>query len=151
MNTSGKEFGYVVALALAFYIQQQIIFVIPVIGARKKTGIKAPTLYPRDSEIKALSLSDDQVTDYICKQRAHQNNVELMSVFLPLFILAGAMESIPTMHVVYSGLVVFAFRMIYGLGYSAGLRAYGGFFHLGELYILYLLGNAAYQAMNESA
>ena len=75
----------------------------------------------------------------MCCQRAHQNNVEFMSVFLPIFMAAGLFSEI-TMKVVYSGAVVFAFRMLGGLGYSAGLRKYSGFFHLGELYILYLVG-----------
>jgi hypothetical protein len=143
--TTGKEFGYIVALTVAFFVQQQIIFVIPVVRARFATGIKAPILYPRDSEIKALNLTPAQVDDYYCKQRAHQNNVEFMSVFLPIFVLAGSMGAvINTMEVVYSGLVVFGFRMLGGLGYAAGLRKYSGFFHLGEFYILYLLGKAAF-------
>ena len=143
--TTGKEFGYIIALTVAFFVQQQVIFVIPVVRARAATGIKAPTLYPRDSEIKKLNLTDAQVDDYYCKQRAHQNNVEFMSVFMPIFVLAGSMGGvIDTMQVVYAGLVVLGFRMLGGLGYSAGLRKYSGFFHLGELYILYLLGKAAY-------
>ena len=43
---------------LASYLLQQVFLVIFVVRARIGTGIKAPTLYPRDSEIKALALTD---------------------------------------------------------------------------------------------
>eukprot|EP00605_Chrysophyceae_sp_TOSAG23-4_P002344 GSChrysophyteH1.ASY1.ANO1.2592.1 assembled CDS len=131
MIETSREFGYVVLVAIGFFLQQQLMFVIPVVMARKSTGISTPTLYPRDSEIKDLRLTDEQVRDYMCKQRAHQNNVEFMSVFMPLYCLAG-------------GAFILFFRTIGGLGYSAGYRKYSGFFHLGELFILYLLGKAAY-------
>jgi hypothetical protein len=62
------EYGYVIACALAFYFQQAIAFVIPVGMARKKTGLKPPSLYPRDSEIKALKLSEEDVGGYMRAQ-----------------------------------------------------------------------------------
>eukprot|EP00040_Diaphanoeca_grandis_P019285 m.101777 g.101777 ORF g.101777 m.101777 type:complete len:150 (+) comp27349_c1_seq1:98-547(+) len=144
--TVDKEYGYIIGLSVAFFFQQQLAFVIPVVRARMATGIKAPTLYPRDSEIKALKLTDEQVHDYYCKQRAHQNNVEFMSVFFPLFMLAGAIPG-ETMNIFYAGLMVFAFRMLGGLGYSAGLRKYSGFFHIGELFIVYKLGKCAFDML----
>ena len=144
MIETSREFGYVVLVAIGFFLQQQLMFVIPVIKARKSTGISTPTLYPRDSEIKELKLTDEQVRDYMCKQRAHQNNVEFMSVFMPLYCLAGIIPTVDNLLVAYSGAFILFFRTIGGLGYSAGYRKYSGFFHLGELFILYLLGKAAY-------
>lgn len=73
LNVDG-EYGWVVAAALLLYLQQQVIFVVIVVRARMRTHIKAPTLYPRDSEIKDLKLSPDQVDGYMRAQRIHQNN-----------------------------------------------------------------------------
>jgi len=103
------------------------------------TGIKAPTLYPRDSEIKALKLTEEQVATYMCAQRAHQNNVEFSSVFLPLFLAAGLVPAL-TVRVGYAGASVAVCRILYIIGYNMGakslLRGLGGLFHLGELYIV---------------
>ena len=141
-----REYGYILATSLAFYLQQQIIFVVPVVMARVKYGVKAPTLYPRDSEIKSLKLSDEDVHDYNCKQRAHQNSVEVNSVFLPLFMVAGAIPGY-TMNVFYAGAFMFVNRLVGGLGYSAGIRNYSGGWHLGEFYVLYVVGKAAYETL----
>ena len=123
---------------------QQLLMVIPVLKARSDTKIKAPTLYPRDSEIKKLELTDDQVLYYYRAQRVHQNNVEVMSVFLPIFMIAGFFE--PT-KVALSGIVVLIFRIIGGIGYLYGQRVFGSAWHLGELYLLYLVGTIAYKLL----
>ena len=137
-------------MSVGFYLQQQVAFTVPVVMKRMKYGIKAPTLYPRDSEIKALKLTDEQVHDYNCTQRAHQNNVELMSVFLPLYLVAGAIPG-KAMNVFYAGLAMFAARMLGGLGYSAGLRKYSGWFHIPEYYILWIVGKEAHRAITTTA
>jgi len=149
MFTANNDFGYIIALSVAMFLQQQLVFVIPVVRARMAYGIKAPTLYPRDSEIKALKLTDEQVHDYYCCQRAHQNNVEFTSVFFPLFLLAGLLEAVDTMSVTYAGLIVLVFRTIGGLGYTAGLRKYSGLFHIGEMWVVGLLGKCAYEMIQK--
>ena len=141
------DYAYVIACAIAFYVQQQFIFVIPVAMKRKKYGVKTPTLYPRDSEIKALKMSDDDVHDYMCTQRAHQNNVEFTSVFMPIFLLAGAVDG-QAKNVFYAGLVIFLNRLLGGLGYAKGLRKYSSLWHLGEFYVLYILGREAYRVLS---
>ena len=73
------SFGHVLFAAVGIYLQQQVAFTLYVGSARRSTGIKAPTLYPRDSQIKELKLSDDQVKTYMRSQRIHQNTVELAS------------------------------------------------------------------------
>ena len=85
--------------------------------ARKKSGIQAPTLYPRDSEIKALNLSAKQVDSYMCVQRVHQNNVEFLSCYFPIMILA--MLGYPT-ETFYASIVVFLGRMVTAIGYYSG-------------------------------
>ena len=87
-----KDYGYVLLIGISLYLAQQLILVIPVIRARSLTKIKAPTLYPRDSEIKKLELKEEDVDYYLRAQRAHQNNVEFMSVFMPLFLIIGLFE-----------------------------------------------------------
>jgi hypothetical protein len=130
-----KNYGYVLLIALALYLTQQLLLLIPVMQMRNKTKLKAPTLYPRDSEISKLKLDDEIVDKYMRAQRAHQNNVELMSVFMPLFLIIGLFKPKET---AMGGLIVLIFRIIGGIGYTFKKRMYGAPFHLGELYILYL-------------
>ena len=130
-----KDYGYVLLVGLLLYLTQQLVLLIPVLKMRNKTKIKAPTLYPRDSEIAELKLDNDTVDSYMRAQRAHQNNVELMSVFLPLFLVIGLFKPKKT---AIGGLIVFVFRIIGGIGYNFKKRLYGAPFHLGELYVLYL-------------
>ena len=136
------EYGLVVATGAVYYLTQQLLAVIYVAGARKSTGIKAPTLYPRDSEIKALKLTDEQVHKYMCAQRAHQNQVEFTSVFLPLYLAAGLIPEL-TMRVFYCGVAVTVLKAVGTIGYQTGpgslLRKVGGLFHVPELYLLYLV------------
>lgn len=141
MASISNEYGFVLATGAVLYLSQQLLATIYVVRARMATGIKAPTLYPRDSEIKALKLSDDQVTDYMNAQRSHQHTVEFSSVFLPLFLAAGLVPEI-TMRVAYAGASVAVFRILGIAGYQMGARSLprrlSGLFHVGELYILYL-------------
>ena len=139
-----KEYGYVLIIALLLYITQQVLMVIPVMRERSSTKIKAPTLYPRDSEIKKLNLSEDEVLNYYRAQRVHQNNVEAMSVFMPLFLIAGIFQ--PT-KVAIAGAIVWIFRLVGGIGYLYGKRMYGAPWHLGELYLLYIAGYSAFELL----
>jgi uncharacterized MAPEG superfamily protein len=139
-----KEYGYVLIVALLLYITQQVLMVIPVMMERNSTKIKAPILYPRDSEIKKLNLNDEQVLNYYRAQRVHQNNVEVMSVFMPLFLIAGFFE--PT-KVAIAGAIVWIFRLVGGIGYLYGNRMYGAPWHLGEIYLLYIIGYSAFKLL----
>ena len=130
-----REYGYVILVGLSLYLTQQLILLIPVIKMRSQTKIKAPTLYPRDSEIKELDLKTEDVGKYMRAQRAHQNNVELMSVFMPIFLIIGLFKPKKT---AIAGLIVLVFRILGGIGYFFNKRVYGAPFHLGEIYILYL-------------
>ena len=141
-----KEYGYVLIVALFLYITQQVLMVIPVMRERSSTKIKAPTLYPRDSEIKKLNLSEDQVLNYYRAQRVHQNNVEAMSVFMPMFLIAGFFQ--PT-KVAIAGAIVWIFRLVGGFGYLYGQRMYGAPWHLGEIYLLYIIGYSAFDLLSK--
>jgi len=143
------EYGLVVAMALALYLQQTVLFVIPVIMQRRKTGIAPPTLYPTDSQIKELKLTSAQVDGYLRAQRVHQNNLEFLPIFYPMMLLAGLHNPL---HTFYAAIVVFLGRLAFFIGYniSASARVFGGFFHLGEFYILYLVGSFAYSLIQLS-
>eukprot|EP00962_Isochrysis_galbana_P042757 scaffold16066_cov173-Isochrysis_galbana.AAC.1 len=138
------EYGYIVAVVAAMFVAQNIVMVIPVLRQRFKTGIKAPTLYPRDHEIKMLKLSDKQVRDYMVAQRAHQNNVEFTSVFMPLFLVAGLFPAI-TLKVAIAGAWVVFWRLMGAMGYLFGVRQIGAPYALGAYYILYLAVKQAYE------
>ena len=137
-----KDYGYVLFVGLLLYLTQQLLLIVPVIKERSSTGIKAPTLYPRDSEIEELKLTKEQVDSYLRAQRAHQNNVELMSVFMPIFLITGLFEP---RKVAIAGLIVLVFRILGGIGYLYGKRMVGAPFHLGELYLLYLTAVVSYK------
>jgi uncharacterized membrane protein YecN with MAPEG domain len=137
------EYGYIIAVVAAMYIAQNIIMVLPVVRQRLKTGIKAPTLYPRDHEIKTLKLSDKQVWNYMVAQRAHQNNVEFTSVFMPLFLVTGLFPAI-TLKVAIAGAWVVFWRVAGAVGYLFGVRQIGTPYALGAFYILYLACKQAY-------
>ena len=92
---------------------------------RKATKISPPTIYPTDSQIKDLKLTPEQVEKYLCAQRVHQNNLEFLAVFLPIFLLAGLHEPRTA---ALAGAVVWVGRMVTALGYwsAPGARIYGG-------------------------
>lgn len=147
ISSIDKNYGYVLLVALLLYLTQQLILLIPVIKMRSETKIQAPTLYPRDSEISKLNLTEEQTDRYLRAQRAHQNNVELMSVFMPIFLIIGLFKPKKT---AIGGLVVLIFRIIGGIGYTFKKRFYGSPFHLGEIYILYLGFLVIYELLMKS-
>ena len=118
------EYGYVLLVAVALWIQQSIIFSIPVGLQRSKTGIKPPVLYPGDKLISNLKLSEAQVDKYMCAQRVHQNNMEFLCVYFPMFLLSSLENPV---HAAAAGAAVWLGRMITALGYwsSASSRVYG--------------------------
>ncbi|KAL7543752.1 hypothetical protein ACHAXR_013444 [Thalassiosira sp. AJA248-18] len=145
-----QEHGKCIAVLVLLWIQQQLVFAIAVAVARKKSGIDAPTLYPRDSEIKALNLSAEQVDSYMCAQRVHQNNVEFLACYFPIMILA--MLGYPS-ETLYASTVVFLGRMITAVGYYSGAkkRVMGAWFHFGEYYTVYLAGKFAYNLITDAS
>jgi hypothetical protein len=138
------EHGYAVAVILALWFQQSIIFVIPVALVRKKFGIVPPTLYPRDAQVKSLSLSETQVDEYLRAQRVHQNNVEFLTVFFPIIMISSIFFP---MQSAYAGALVWSGRMVTAIGYwkSANKRVWGAWFHFAEYYLVYLAAKTAYQ------
>ena len=144
-----SDFGYVLLVALAMFLLQFIGQTIPVAMARRATKIKPPVLYPRDSLVKSLKLSEDQVSDYLCAQRVHQNSVELNSVFLPLFLTSGLFEPRNT---AIAGAVVLAGRIVYTIGYlrRAKYRMFGSFYYFGILYILYSIGSRGFELVQQT-
>eukprot|EP00986_Skeletonema_menzelii_P015674 scaffold12351_cov141-Skeletonema_menzelii.AAC.7 len=143
------EHGKCIAVLVLLWIQQQLVFAIAVAVARKKSCIDAPTLYPRDSEIKKLNLSEKDVDSYMCVQRVHQNNVEFLTCFFPVMLLAMIDNPNKTF---YASIVVLMGRMVTALGYYRGAskRVAGGWFHFGEYYVVYLAGKFAYKLINEA-
>ena len=91
-----------------------------------------------------LLVSEEQVMNYYRAQRTHQNNVESMSVFMPIFLVAGLFEP---KNVAIAGSIVLIFRLIGGIGYLYGKRIYGAPWHIGELYLLYIVGKIAYKML----
>jgi len=141
--TVPDKFGLVLAVIMLFWVQQAVIFVIPVVTQRGSTGIKPPVLYPNDSLIKELKLSPESVDAYMRSQRVHQNNIEFLVPFLPVFLIAGLFNA---EHAAIAGFAVWVGRLVSALGYwrSAEARSYGAWFHIPELYCVYLAGQHVY-------
>mmetsp|Transcript_3927 Transcript_3927/g.6160 ORF Transcript_3927/g.6160 Transcript_3927/m.6160 type:complete len:153 (-) Transcript_3927:109-567(-) len=140
------SYGYVVGVAVGLWIQQ-ILFTIPVGLQRSKTGIKPPTLYPNDKLITTLKLSPEAVDTYNRTQRVHQNNMEFLVIYFPMLLLAGIKNA---EHAAIAGAVVIAGRFVTALGYysSAEKRILGGWFHIPELYTVYLAGKLAFDLIS---
>jgi hypothetical protein len=90
--------------------------------------------------IKELKLTPEQVDKYNCCQRVHQNNMEFLCVFMPIFLLSGFINPL---HTAYAGSVVWLGRMFTAIGYwqGANKRGWGGWFHFGmyNVYINYII------------
>ncbi|KAK1732582.1 hypothetical protein QTG54_016723 [Skeletonema marinoi] len=114
------EHGKCIAILILLWLQQQLVFAIAVAFARKKSGIDAPTLYPRDSEIKKLNLSEKDVDSYMC------------TFYAGIVVLMGRMVT------------------ALGYYRGASKRVAGGWFHFGEYYVVYLAGKFAYKLINEA-
>ena len=80
-----KEYGYVLFIGLLLYLMQQLVFIIPVLRERSKTKIEAPTLYPRDSEIQKLNLSESQVLSYYRAENTSKQCRSNVSIYANIF------------------------------------------------------------------
>lgn len=145
-----EEHGWFFLSVLALVLQQALVFVIPVSIKRRKTGIKPPVLYPTDSLIKELKLSKEDVEKYLCTQRVHQNNVEFLVTFWPVYFLCGLVDPLSS---AYAGAVVFAGRMFTAIGYwhGANKRVIGAWFHIPEYYLYFTLGKISYNLITSAA
>jgi hypothetical protein len=119
-----KEYGYVVLVAIGFWLLQ-FLFMIPIAIMRNKTGIKPPTLYPTDKQVTSLKLSPETVDSYLRTQRVHQNHMEFLVMFFPILLLAGLYDA---KHAAIAGAVTLLGRVVTGLGYyyNASARNIGG-------------------------
>jgi len=91
-------------------------------------------------------LNEEQVANYMRAQRIHQNNVEFLSSYMPIYVMSGFLDPLTTAK---AGAVIIAMRCVNAVGYSKSadhvLRKIGGLFHLPEFYTVYLIGRKAYE------
>lgn len=142
-----KDYAWIIAAVASFYLQQALLAV-PVAMARSKFKIAAPSFYPRDSEIKERNMSAEDVDEYMRAQRAHQNNQEFLTIYLPLLLVAGLVDPIRASQ---AAALIWIGRLLSSVGYikSAKMRAIGGWFHIPELYTVYLVFSGAYSILNQ--
>ncbi|XP_066276310.1 glutathione S-transferase 3, mitochondrial-like [Branchiostoma lanceolatum] len=98
------EFGYVV-LSLVVTFVTYAYLAMNVGKARKKYGVKYPTMY------------SDKNQAFNCYQRAHQNMLEWLPLFLVFLLVAGVQFPVPS---AIAGLVWNAGRIVYAHGYYSG-------------------------------
>lgn len=125
-ETLPDDYGFVI-LTAAGSIFVNMWQVIQVVKARKKHNVKPPVLY---------SPENGGDNEYNCVQRVHQQWLENYPQFLFLLLTSGLQY--PRISA-GTGLVYYAGRIAYALGYYTGdpeKRRYGGFYHLAELVLL---------------
>jgi len=120
---------------------------INVMQARKKFGVKPPTLYlaelPEDAEEK----DKKRVYEYNCAQRAHQNTCESMALVMINMMGTGIMY--PITSAVFGAVWVIG-RVLYGYLYVnyPTKKSYGSFlWHLGEFPLGILAFKVAYDML----
>mmetsp|Transcript_6690 Transcript_6690/g.17011 ORF Transcript_6690/g.17011 Transcript_6690/m.17011 type:complete len:145 (+) Transcript_6690:669-1103(+) len=133
-----KEHAYPAAVFIAYVLAVQFYMAGKVMGARKKYGVKYPTLYADKRDVK-------EAHEFNCIQRAHQNNVENAPNFYGLLLIASLQN--PKVAGI-AGVVYFLGRLAYFSGYASGVpskRNVGAFSYLG---LFTLLGQSGYFVYN---
>jgi len=134
------EYGYVigVGIASAFMCTWHGITV----GmARKKYGVKYPTMYANKAEVK-------EADAFNCYQRAHGNLMENYPQFLMMLFLGGVEHPLTA---TACGLIWMAGRVAFALGYQTGdpsKRMNGAFQYIGLLSLLGLSVKFAYNLVS---
>eukprot|EP01129_Flabellula_baltica_P001724 TRINITY_DN11656_c0_g1_i1.p1 TRINITY_DN11656_c0_g1~~TRINITY_DN11656_c0_g1_i1.p1 ORF type:complete len:170 (-),score=35.19 TRINITY_DN11656_c0_g1_i1:18-476(-) len=108
-----KEFGYVFAVLGLGHILN--MFMIAKVGmARKKYGIKYPTLYatPKSDSEEDVKLADE----FNSVQRSHQNTLEFFAPTQLLMVVNGLVS--PVYAAAFGGMWVLG-RFAYALGYAS--------------------------------
>lgn len=111
------------------HTMQHIYMGVAIGKARKKYGVKYPTLYADES-------TNKQAKEFNCVQRGHQNSLENEASFLSLLLIAGARYPISAS---VAGMLYLAGRVCYFQGYCSGEpqnRMRGAFLHFGTLALL---------------
>jgi glutathione S-transferase len=104
-----QEHGFVLLALLATVFVHYWYMAAGVSAARKKYGVKYPTLYAESS--------NPQANDFNCVQRGHQNSLEQLPHFLSVFAAAAIKYPIPA---AVAALVYNVGKFVYFKGYSTG-------------------------------
>jgi len=118
-----SEFGWVVFVCLASVVLLQYLG-FKVGAARRKFGVKYPAMY------------SDKEPVFNCVQRAHQNTLEVYTMFLMLLIFGGLQH--PCLSAC-AGALWLVSRVVYAHGYYTGEpanRNRGAFGYLGLITLL---------------
>ena len=99
-----KDFGYVI-FCIVYTIIMNIYLMINVGKARKKYGVKYPAMYSDSSNM------------FNCIQRAHQNTLEQLPIFLVLLMIVGT--AFPK-YAAACGAIYVTSRFSYAWGYYTG-------------------------------
>lgn len=118
-----EKYGYVVFTAVGSCMANMWM-AINVGRARKKFGIKYPTMY------------SDTNNEFNCIQRAHQHALENHPTFL-LMLMVGGLQY-PKCAAAFGHVYILG-RVLFALGYYTGdpeKRSRGAFYHIAELLLL---------------
>ena len=112
--TIPRNYGYTIAVVgsavyLNYYLQ------INVMKARKKYGVKAPTLYLPEAPDNADEKERKRVHHYNCCQRAHQNTCESLGLVMLNMLATGIVY--PITSAIFGGIWVIG-RFVYAYLYT---------------------------------
>ena len=138
-----RNYGYVFAVLGASTIMNGYLTSL-VLMARKKYGVKYPTLYaPPGHKYEA---------EFNSVQRSHQNTLETYAIVMLQMCACGFVY--PITSAVCGGLWVLG-RIIYGYGYSSGgpsgRHVGGAISHLGDIPLIVISFKIAYDMIFKSA
>ena len=141
-----RNYGYpILVLGSAVYLNYYLQF--NVVKARKKYGVKAPTLYLPDVPSDADEKEKKRVHAYNCAQRAHQNTCESLGLVMLNMMATGIVY--PITSAAFGGIWVVG-RFIYGYLYinNPEKKRYGGLiWHLGEFPLGIMAFKVAYDLL----
>ncbi|XP_076444441.1 glutathione S-transferase 3, mitochondrial-like [Babylonia areolata] len=129
--TIQSDFGYVLLVVISTWILNNWL-AMQVMKARKKYEVQYPKLY------------SDNCHEFNCVQRAHQNTLENIPLFLVLLLLGGI--KFPRLSALF-GVIYLASRVVYAYGYytgdpskrNRGVFGYLGYFGLVIINILFAI------------
>lgn len=135
--TLSPAHGLVLANVLGSYVVHHIVMSFRVGAARKKYGVKYPTMYADSSNANAEAFN--------CVQRGHQNSLENQPAFLTMLLVAGLRYPLSAS---VAGALYLIGRLFYFRGYCTGNpngRHRGGFMYFGTLALLGMVGRFAWE------
>ena len=146
-----RDHGLCMAVVVGYWLLQGIVLSIPVGIARKKYGVSPPQLYLTNADVAerkdikdAVKITKEDVIAYNSVQRSHQNNMEFMVAFMPVFLCGAIVQ--PRESAIAGAFSLLARTMsCFGYQYAPNGRLIGAWGYVPIFYIIYIVGKSAHE------